>query len=59
MKEQIRVYLDSDIIEFLIENKKSKNISDFLNNILKSYKELKNVKSIEIQQILNSYQENQ
>lgn len=56
-KEQIRVYLDKELIIFLNENKENRNISDFLNNILKSYKELNYDRQIQISSTINQNQQ--
>lgn len=39
-RTQVRFYIDNENLAFIEQTKNNENFSDFLNNIIKSYKEL-------------------
>lgn len=48
MKRQIRFYIEEENLQYIEDNKNEKNLSDFLNKIIKSYMELNNDTKLQI-----------
>ena len=44
-RTQVRFYMDNENLAFIEQIKNNENFSDFLNNIIKSYKELHVIKN--------------